>query len=161
MSEDTADLNEQREAESLARALDAGGAEEAPADVLEVAAMLRYARGQDTLSAEAMLRAQHAAEVVPFVRRPRRAVLLTVASVATAAATLLFVSVASFERSPAPAASPRPVSVQASSSLSAVLDAQALVIARPEADLSVLLQATQWRRTEMLHEIDARYGGSP
>jgi len=161
MSDETADLNEQREAESLARALEADGAEGAPADALELAAMLRYSRGQDTLSAEAMLRAQHAAEVLPFVRRPRRAALLTVASVAAAAATWLFVPLSSFERSAAPAASPRPVPIQARSSLPSLLDAQALVIARPEADLSVLLRATQWRRTELLHEIDARYGGSP
>lgn len=161
MSDETADLNEQREAESLARALEADGAEGAPADVLELAAMLRYSRGQDTLSPEAMLRAQHAAEALPFVRRRRRAVVVSVASVAAAAATLLFVSVSSFERSPAPAAAPQPVSVQARSSLSALLDAQAQVIARPEADLSVLLHATQWRRAEMLHEIDARYGGAP
>lgn len=161
MSDEPADLNEQREAESLARALEADGAEGAPADALELAAMLRYSRGQDTLSSEALLRAQDAAEALPFVRRPRRAALLTLASVAAAAATLLLVSVSSLERSAAPAVSPRPVSVQARSSLSSLLDAQALVIARPETDLSVLLQATQRRRTEMLHDLDARYGGSP
>ena len=159
MSDESPSAREREEAEALARALEGHGT--APDDALEVAGLLRYARGGDLPTAEQLARARKRAESAPVSVLRRRPIAVLAGALATAAVALLAVLSTQTPRSAAPVAHEAPSSAAQPGSLAQLLDAQADALARPDAPLTGLAEASARHRRELLAGLEARYGGGP
>jgi hypothetical protein len=166
MTDDSPTQHELAEAEALARALDGGDAP-APVDALEVAALLRYARGQDQASAASLAHARSAAlHALPRRRGPLRMRTLAVALAAAAAIALVYLPSALLLRAPSAEA---PVQAPAGSvaraparrPLPSLLEAQAQALAQPDAPLDALVAASAAQRRQLWSELARRYGAAP
>lgn len=161
MSDETEDSQERREAEALARALEGDTTSEAPPDALEVAALLRYAKGQTLPNDRQLERTREAALVVPIARIWRKRVLqVTALGSVAAAAALAFLTVA-HEPAPSQRIVTTPRATQRSVALSSLLRAQAAALADPALDLKALSLATDVRRAELLYDVESRLRGLP
>lgn len=159
MSDESSRAQEEQEAEALARALEGQGTD-APSDALEIAALLRYARGQDEATPGQLERARAGAERAPvrmFGRRSMRVLAGTLAAAAVALLALLS-SEAPESSAPAPRAQ-APASAPRASSLARLLDAQGEALARPDTPLTGLSAASALHRRDLFASLSARYGG--
>jgi hypothetical protein len=147
---DTPDPDELREAQALARALEGTSDAGAPADALETAALLRYARRNDPAK-EQLARALGAATGARV--RPR---VIWAASALAAAAALAVAWLPSPAPEPSLSAPELPPSPREE-----LVAAQGRVLAAPERDLTELVRATDRRRRALFVGLGARYGGEP
>jgi hypothetical protein len=163
MSDEQPSLREQEEAEALARALE-GKAGDAPADALQIAALIRYSRGDDRPDPVLLARARERAVTASLRNLQRRAAQVFMGSLAAAAAVLLIILSAQHPRSATPQVAmeaPRPTAAPATGSLARLLEAQGDILAEPNAPLAELTAATAERRRELLASLSRHYEGVP
>lgn len=139
---------ERGEAEALARALDGQAGGRAPADALEVAALLRYARGGDQADDLRLQRVYGR-----LMRGRARGALFAGLLVAAAAFALVVLPVR--RTAPPPAASRE----ARADDLRALLDEQGRVLADPGRDLAELERLSAQHRRALLGRLGAHYGG--
>jgi hypothetical protein len=165
MIDDTPSARERAEAEALARALegdDEAGA--APADALEIAALLRYAQGRDDASAALLVRARAAARAPQRARSGSIRAVARVAfpiALAAAAVALAYLPLGAPQQAPpaqAPSGEPPRAQTASAGTLRALLDAEAEALARRDAPLEPLLHASAAQRRVLWSELAQRYG---
>jgi hypothetical protein len=149
MSEREPRAEELREAEALARALEGGKQGDAPGDAAEMAALLRAAGRQGTLSPE---RSRAVLEDVQRERRsPRWRRRMMVMGTAAAAVALALTATFSLRRSAAGARMPRPQARMIAAQINAARGG----------NLVALEVETRVYRTAMYASLASRYRRSP